>query len=35
MVEEHELNVEVKGLLDLVGKALVYRGKETSGGKKW
>jgi len=28
MVEEHELNVEVKGLIDLVGKALVFRGKE-------
>ncbi|MGB9847124.1 MAG: (Fe-S)-binding protein, partial [Desulfotomaculales bacterium] len=25
MVEEHELGVEVKGLIDLVGKALVWK----------
>lgn len=32
MVEEHELNVSVYGLVDLVGKALVFRGKEKTGG---
>lgn len=34
MVDEHELNVEVKGLLDLVGKALVFRGKERTNNAK-